>query len=132
MGSPGYNLCLTIITTSTDLLEKSEEFLKDRHSSLLGSWYFLSWNYRIIYQIDRIKAPILNYFLTSTLLDSYHLFFSSSVLYITMPTENTNELNDLDNRNRYKSIKKVEKKGWPWCDIKSNHKNKMTLLAISI
>ena len=35
--SPGYNLCSKIITTSTDLLGKSEEILKDRHSRLLGS-----------------------------------------------------------------------------------------------
>ena len=40
MGSTGYNIFLTIITTSIDLLEKSEKILKDGHSSLLGSWYF--------------------------------------------------------------------------------------------
>ena len=51
----------------------------------------------IINRIDRVTAPILNYFLTSTPLDSYHLFFSLYSLYITMTTENTNELNYIDN-----------------------------------
>ena len=79
-----------------DLLEKSEEILKDRHSRLLGSYYFLSSNYRIFNQIDRVATPILNYFLTSTPLDSYHLFFSLYSLYDTLTTKITNELNDLD------------------------------------
>ena len=46
------------------------------------------------YQIDRVTAPILNYFLTSTPLDSDHLFFSLCSLYITMTTKNTTELNN--------------------------------------
>ena len=124
MGSPGYNLCWTIITTSTDLLEKSKEILKDTHSSLLGSWYLSSWNYRIINQIDRVTAPILNYFLTSTPLDSYHLFLSLYSLYITKTTKKSQWIKWFRQSYQkcYKSIKKVEKKGWHWCVIKPNYK----------
>ena len=37
LGSTEYNLFLTVITTSKDLLEKSQEILKDGHSRLLCS-----------------------------------------------------------------------------------------------
>ena len=54
---------------------------------------------------------MLNYFLTSIPLDTYQLFFLLYSLYVTMTTENINELNGLDNHiikviNQLKSVKK--------------------------
>ena len=75
VGSPGYNLCLTIITASTDFLEKNEEILKDRNSSLIGSWYFYRGTTESSisnWQSNSSNIELLSHFHLTVIICSFH------------------------------------------------------------